>query len=123
MPYIKKEKLEELENDEKRRERKQDIRQRIIYYVDELSILLISVISVILSDAITKRAKGHFATVGDLSLDWLNLLISALLALLSYGMFNTKFKYNDNKKPPYYKRLSTSILNGIAWRTIIGYTE
>jgi hypothetical protein len=123
VPYIKKEKLEELENEEKKREKKEDIKLRVIYYVDELSILLISVISVILSDAITKRARGKLATVGDLALDWLNLLISALLALLSYGMFNTKFKYNDNKKPPYYKRLSNSILNGIAWRAIIGYTE
>ena len=119
MPYISKEKLQELDGDDKKKE----IIQRIVYYLDEMSILFFSVVAVVFSDAITKRARGQLASIDDLALDWLNLLISALLALLTYGMLNTKFKYNDNKKPPYYKRLSNSILNGIAWRAIIGYTE
>ena len=78
-------------------------RAKIIYYLDEMSVLLAVLISVIFSDAIAKRASGQIATTGDLQLDWINLVISSFLALITYGTLHTKFVFNDKKKPLYIK--------------------
>ena len=96
---------------------------KLIYYIDEFSILLATLIAVIFSDAIAKRASGMAATSGDLMLDWINLVISGILALVTYGTLHTQFVFNDKKKPPYIKRLTTALLQGVAWRSIIGWVN
>ena len=96
---------------------------KLLYYLDEISVLIITLLAVIFSDAISKRASGQVATSGDLLLDWVNLVISGILALVTYGTLHTQFVFNDKKKPPYIKRLTTALLQGIAWRSIIGWVN
>jgi len=93
---------------------------KLLYYIDEFSVLLATLVAVIFSDAMAKRASGQLATSGDLLLDWMNLVLSGILALITYGSLHTQFTFNDKKKPPLFKRLSTAVLQGIAWRSIIG---
>lgn len=94
-----------------------------IYYFEEITILLVTLLSVVFSDAIMKRATGELATTNDILFDWVNLIISGILALVSYGTMFTQFTYTDKTKPPLIKRIATAIMNGIAWRTIIGWTK
>ena len=98
-------------------------RAKFIYYIDEFSVLVATLIAVVFSDAIGKRASGQVAVSGDLLLDWINLIISGILALVTYGTLHTQFVFNDKKKPPYIKRLTTALLQGIAWRSIIGWVN
>jgi hypothetical protein len=96
-------------------------RKKIFYYLDEIFILLVTVSSVIFSEAVLNRAKGNNPVTGDVRLDLINLVVSSLLALMTYGLSYSDFRYTEEiKKPPLIKRLSASILNGIAWRSIIG---
>ena len=96
---------------------------KVLNIVEEIIILLISCIAVILSDVISKYAKGNNISEKDLSINWLSLIVSCILALMCYGTMYTKFKFDDIKKPPLIKRISASILNGIAWRSIVGWSN
>jgi uncharacterized BrkB/YihY/UPF0761 family membrane protein len=99
-------------------------RKKIFYYIGELCTLGVTLISVVLSDVIASRAKGNAVQTGDIQLDWLNLTISAILALMTYGFGYSDFRYvEDAKKPPLVKRLSNAVLTGIAWRSILGWTN
>jgi len=99
------------------------IRKKILYYVDEISILLFTIGAVVASDALMKRAKGQQASTGDFFTDWLNLGLSIFLALGTYGSMYTKWKFNDSKKPPFPKRLSSAIIKGIGWRAAMGFVN
>jgi hypothetical protein len=98
-------------------------KQKIFWYIDEFIVLILSVAAVMASDAIMKKAKGGNIVAGDIFTDWLNVGISALLAIASYGTMYTKIKYNDSAKPPFIKRAANAILQGVAWRTIFGFTR
>lgn len=89
------------------------------YYIDELTILIFVLAGIVLSEAIAQRAKGQMATWDSIYVDTLNLIISALIALIAYSSMHIEFKYNDKQKPPYAKRAANAILSGIAWRTIM----
>ena len=99
---------------------KQERKQRIFYYVDEFVVLLFSIIGVVFSEVIGKRASGDIVNIGDVSLGWFNMLISSLIAIIVYSSMNIQFVYNDIVKPPLVKRISNALLQGIAWQTIVG---
>ena len=96
-------------------------RSKLIYYIDEFSILLFALVAVIISEAFVMRAKGQMATADVIYLDWVNLIISCILALISYGTLHTQWKYNDKNKAPYFKRVIGAFSQGIMWRTIMGW--
>ncbi len=96
---------------------------KIRYYSDELIIFILLVASIMLADAIDMRVRGKQAVSGVIYFDWLNILISGILAIAFYGSMYTKWKYNDLKKPPLIKRISSAILQGIAWRTTTGWVR
>lgn len=104
-------------------DKKQLRRSKFIYYLDEFSILMFALAAVIISEAFIMRAKGMAATTDVIYLDWLNLIISAMLALISYGSLHTQWKYNDKSKPGYYKRVISAISTGVMWRTIMGWKD
>jgi hypothetical protein len=104
-------------------ERKARRKAKVLYYIDEFSILLATLLAVVFSDAIATRASGGSATSGDILLDWVNMTISGILALVTYATLHTQFKFNDKKKPPYIKRLTTALSQGIAWRVVIGWVN
>ena len=92
---------------------------KIWYYVDELTILLFVLAGIVLSEAISQRAKGQMATWDSIYIDTLNLIISSMIALIAYSSMYIEFKYNDKQKPSYSKRAANALLSGIAWRTIM----
>lgn len=95
-------------------------KQRFIYYLDEFIVLVFSIIGVVFSEIIGKRASGEIVDISDPSLGWFNILISSLIAIIVYSSMNIQFTFNDNKKPPLIKRIANALLQGIAWRTIVG---
>ena len=97
--------------------------KKVKYYFQEFFVLFMTFVGVVLSDAMAKRQSGEMATVKDVFWDWFNLVLSAVGALVCYGVTFTKFKYNDNAKPPLIKRGITAISLGIAWRTGLGWTN
>lgn len=99
---------------------KQEKKQRVLYYIDELVVLLFSIIGVVCSEVIGKKAKGEIVSSSDIPFDWFNMLISSLIAIIVYSSMNVQFVFNDNKKPPLVKRMANALLQGIAWQTIVG---
>ena len=97
-------------------------RQLFWYYVDEFTILVFCLIGVMLSEGIRVRAQGQKADLSLVYFDALNVIISGVLAIIGYGALHIQFKYNDRSKPPYIKRAANALMNGIAWRTIMGWT-
>jgi hypothetical protein len=113
----------DIHKDLEKKEKKKDTFKKFIYYVDEFSIFLFSIAAVVLADAIGQRIKGKMASVDVVFIDWLNVLVSVIIAVISYGSSYTVFKYNDKEKPSYVKRVSAVILQGIAWRTVVGWKD
>jgi hypothetical protein len=97
-------------------------KKKIMYYVDELSVFIICIIGVALSDTIQKISDGHLATANDIFLTWPQFLVSSLIAIMVYGGMYTKWKYNDENKPAWIKRASSALLQGVAWRTMVSLT-
>lgn len=95
-------------------------RQRILYAIDEISILLLTFISVFLSDTVERFATGINGEP-ELPFSWARVMVSGLMAVVVYATIHSKFKYNDRQKPSWWKRASIAVLQGIAWRTIIGW--
>jgi hypothetical protein len=101
--------------------KKEERRQKTWYYIDELSILLITFASVFLSDAVNHITEFGFNGKASLTFEWVEILVAAMLSVVVYASVHSKFKYNDNAKPPYIKRASIAILQGIAWRTVVSW--
>ena len=91
-----------------------------MYYIDEMSILLISLLAVIFADSFTKLTMGKAVSWKDFAIGWPRLIVSCFAALAFYGTIHTKWRYNDKAKPEWCKRAATAILQGVAWRTLIG---
>ena len=115
--------LYEIQEKKEEKKERSDTFKKVIYYIDEFSIFVFSIVSVVIADAVGQRIKGKMASTDVVFLDWLNIVISVFIAVISYGSTYTKFKYNDKEKPPYLKRASVVILQGIAWRTIVGWKD
>jgi len=90
----------------------------VLYYLDEVSVLLLGIVAVVFSEAIKKVVYGKTVTKADLFLGWPQLVVSCVVAIGYYGSVNQIWKFNDRKKPNWFKRASTAILLGISWRDI-----
>lgn len=112
-------KIADLKLREEELKRKAIRHAQLLYYIDELSILTFVLVGIVLSEAIAQRANGKLATWKDLHLDFLNLIVSSIIALITYSSMHIKFKFNDKQKPSYVKRAANALLSGIAWRTIM----
>jgi len=97
----------------------ENLKQRVIYWIDELSILLVVMLAVIFADALVKRAQGRPAALEDIFLDPLNLILSGVIGMIVYGSIVQSWKVRT-EKPPWPKRAAAAILQGIAWRTLVG---
>ena len=93
------------------------------YYMDEFIVLVFAILGVLASHAVMKRTRGQSITLNDIFSDWVNFAISALLAIVSYGSMYTKVRYNDDAKPPFIKRAAAAFLQGVAYRSVISWTQ
>jgi hypothetical protein len=96
-------------------------RLKVAYYIEEILVLTCTLVGIIVAEAIQKRAKGQPIGSGDLWLDWYNLLISTILALIYYGGLYTNWKDFERTKPALPKRIGTALLTGAGWKAFINF--
>ena len=93
---------------------------KVLYYIDEAIILLVTFLSVLLSEAVeTYALKGS-----DVELPQMNIaviIVAGLASIVSYSFIHKTFKYKETDKAPRVKRIATAILQGIAWKTVVGW--
>jgi hypothetical protein len=103
---------------------KMEHRLHVIYFIDEFSIWLATVVAVLLSDAVRSMAKHKDLTWASLHINSLTVVVASLLSVITYGIMHTKtFKYKDSRKPPYFQRLATALLYGLGWRDLVGIKD
>ena len=93
------------------------------YIIEEFSVLFFTILGVITADAFDLMKQGGNPEVGDIWKGWLNLFLSCIASVMVYGMLYTKLKYNNQTKPPIFKRFATAFFIGTAWKTYIGVAE
>ena len=93
------------------------------YYFDEFLTLFFTFIGVLISSFIHEYNQGRLHPFKGTHLNWFTIGISAVISIISYGMFHTNLNYNEDKKPPLIKRLATALFHGISYRTLLGMTE
>jgi hypothetical protein len=96
---------------------KEETKKKIKYFLDEAIVLLFSIGAIMLSEAVKKRMSGEKAVSGDIYYDWLNVIISGIIAIIVYSSMYIKFDTNFKDKPPLIKRIANAILQGIAWQS------
>lgn len=102
--------------------KQRDVRRlKAAYYAEEVMVLLCTLIGIIVAEAIQKRAKGQPIGSADFFLDWYNLVISTILALIYYGGLYTQWKDFERTKPPLMKRIGTALLTGAGWKAFINF--
>jgi len=95
--------------------------KKLIYFLDETTVFVVSVVSIIFSDVLQKSIQGGVLVAQDFShLSWTKIIVASFISIILYGNTNESFKYNDRHKPPFMKRVYNAILHGLAWKTIIG---
>lgn len=103
------------------KEQREYRRQRVWYTVDELSIFVVCIVAVVLAGAINQRLQGQRATLDAVWLDPLNLLISLPLSLGAYGFAHSKFRFNDARKPPWWKRATIAVSYALSSTTLTSW--
>jgi hypothetical protein len=94
-------------------------RKKVLYVFDELSMLLITMVAVIFSEAYKEMARKGFATWNSVHLDSLTIILASMISIITYSSMNIKWQPNDSRKPPYLKRVASALLYGIAFQSII----
>jgi hypothetical protein len=89
--------------------------KKIVYYLDEILILLIVLISVISADAIHKAIKGKSVGWHDFLISWPNLIVSALVSIFVYGSLYSR-PYSEKEKAPMYRRAAAAVTQGFTWK-------
>jgi hypothetical protein len=92
-----------------------------LYYLDEFSILVVLVGSILLSEPMGQWAQTGRVRVNHLYWDWWNLILASVVAISLYGKLHTVWKYNDNRKPAWGKRVSMAVAYGVSWKTMTGW--
>lgn len=95
--------------------------KRIIYYLDESIVFIVTVLSVMFSDILQKSLQTGSLSISSLHNDWGKLILSCIITIMIYGSMNESFKYSEKDKPTMFKRIYQGVLQGIAWKTIIGF--
>jgi hypothetical protein len=96
--------------------------KKIIYYVDEGIVFVITILAIVFSDVIKNMLAGNLPGHGAFHLTWVKLLTSSFITVMLYGAVNNSFKYNDKDKPSMFKRIYVSVMLGLAWKEIVGAT-
>ena len=91
------------------------------YVIEEVLVLACTLVGIIVAEAVKKRAEGKPIGAGDFFLDWYNLLISTILALIYYGGLYTNWKDFERAKPALPKRIGTALLTGAGWKALINF--
>jgi hypothetical protein len=94
---------------------------RLRYYLDEFSILVVLVGSILLSEPMAQWARDGRVQFRYLYWNWWNVLFGTVAALSLYGRLHTKWRFNDKAKPPWGTRVSTAIAYGVSWKTMTGW--
>ena len=105
------------------KQKKEIFWRRFWYTIEELAVLLFTILGVITADAFDLMKHGTNPVIGDIWKGWLNMFLSCIAAVMVYGMLYSKLKYNDRTKPPIFKRMATAFFIGTAWKTYIGIVE
>jgi hypothetical protein len=104
----------------KAKETRSNAFKKFIYYLDEGIVFLITVVAIIFSDTIQLILKGQTPAHGAFFASWTKIAVSAFIAVMLYGSVNNTWKFNDRDKPPLIKRVYTSVMMGLAWKSLIG---
>jgi len=102
---------------------KKETKQKILYFLDEFVVLVSAIGAIMLSEAVQKRISGERAMVGDVYFDWLNVVISGIIAIIVYSSMYIKWNPEFTDKPPLIKRMASAILQGIAWQSIVSWAK
>jgi len=94
-------------------------RKKVLYFIDELSIFIITTISVLFAEAYKEMARKGVASWSSVHLDGLTIMLASMSSVIIYGILHTQIRYSDKKKPPYFKRAASAILYGIAAQSVI----
>ena len=95
--------------------------KKFIYYLDEAIVFTITVLAIIFSDTLQLIIKGQTPTSIAFTTSWTKIVISAFITIMLYGTMNSAWKFDDHRdKPPMIKRIYTSVMLGIAWKSMIG---
>lgn len=90
-------------------------REVVVHYLDEIFVLFFTFLGVMASDLITQKIKGY--DISHLHFSVGQIVISAVVSFLVYGKFYSALTPNEVKKPPYLKRITNALSQGMAWRT------
>ena len=85
-------------------------------YVDEISLFIMLVISILVSDFIDRYKSGHLPRHPTLltAFSWINVMISVLSAFSLYGGFHARFsRWKSEKKPHWIVRFSMVMAYGV----------
>lgn len=97
--------------------------KKFIYYVDEAIVFMVTVLSVMFSELLQTALTTGTVDFKNIETSLGKLLVSCFITIMIYGSMNSSFKYNDKDKPSMFKRIYVSCLQGIGWKTIIGFTK
>lgn len=94
---------------------------KTIFYIEEGIVFLITIVAVIFSDLIERYTKGHMRQ-WEFVFSWYKIVAASFIAIMVHGTMNSSFKYSDKGRPPFFKRAYQAVLNGVAWKSLIGLT-
>lgn len=101
---------------DRRKGRAGERRARMAYYLDEGSILVVTVLSVLFSKAFRLRTHGHTPHWSDVWTGSLDLVMAIFSAVGVYGAVHTGWKYSDARKAPWLKRALAAVAYGATAR-------
>jgi hypothetical protein len=94
---------------------------KTIFYIEECIVFLITIVAVIFSDLIERYTNGHMRQ-WEFVFSWYKIVAASFIAIMVHGTMNSSFKYSDKGRPPFFKRAYQAVLNGVAWKSLIGLT-
>jgi hypothetical protein len=103
----------------KARETDSDVKKKVIYYIDEALIFLITIFAIVFDKTVIKLLKTGTLDINSLSVTWPQLVAASFITIMLYGIANKSFKYNTKDKPPMMKRIYTAVFIGIGWQSTI----
>ena len=93
--------------------------KRRLYYLQEVITLFATAIAVLFAEAYKEMLRRGFATWSSVNLNIPTLILAVMISVITYGAMNSNFKFNEERKPPFLKRLASALLYGFAWQSLI----
>ena len=108
----------------KAKETRSDPIKKLIYYLDEVIVFAVMVLSILFSETIIRAIKSGIVPTQLAHISLMGTLVASFIGIMVYGIENESFKFNYEKdKPPMMKRCFNSMIHGVAWKSIIGFTD